>query len=149
MSIDDWLSASNWFDELIQRAKAIESQMELDIWKRYRDCGLLLLEVANKHSLEGKGFRKRFMEAMNIKSSQTVNTMLQLGRMSEGQMLDTIKQYNSIFRFAHKLPITVDVQQYRKEHSKPVREFECEEGCTTFPHCCVLCPSFKKKVINK
>lgn len=147
MSEQTWLDREDWFEEVIRKAKTIEKEMALDIWKRYRECGRLLLEVGYKHSLEARGFKRKFMEAIGVKSLSTVNTMLQLGRMSDDELSGSIAKYGTIFRFACKLPITVDVQQYRESRKKPPKECECEQGNPGFPHCCVLCPSYKKKKV--
>jgi hypothetical protein len=143
--IAPWLDRTDWFDELIRRAKAIEQQMRVDILKRYRECGQLLIEVGYKHDIQSREFLNDFMEAMNI-CRATVTIMLQLGRMNEKEFANAVVQYGSLHRFANKLPLTQDAEDERKRKAalKPKSKPYCDKGISPL-HCCSECPYFQKK----
>jgi len=86
------------------------------------------------------------MEAMEIKSRQTIETMIQLGRMSEEEFADAIKGYGCIYRFANKLPMTEDQKEVLKEKNKDkkAKKASCSQMLPDFPHCCPCCPNFQK-----
>ncbi len=144
----NWVDEENWFEELVKRARVLEREMSLGVWKKYSECGKLLIEVGYKHSLQARGFKKKFMEAMGIKSPQTINTMLQLGRMNDQELSNTLENFGTIHNFSNKLPVNQDVIEYRKEHAKKPKVAVCNMGLECFPHCCPCCPYYEKRKVE-
>jgi len=88
-------------DTLASQIKAVETEWKLDTFKRYRECGQLILDSGYKKGRWNDQIKTHFLAKLNY-GERTFRYMVQLGSMSEEEFGNAIAEFKSFYEWACK-----------------------------------------------
>ena len=142
-----------WLEELIKKIKAIENQWIQDTFKRYRECGQLLLQSGYTKGKWNNEVKSTFMEETGY-SDTTVRRMIILGTLSEEQFLHDMDNFKSLYQWAKQTesrltPSERQAMEQRYSNAGTVTDATVTSGTSLTEskqyHCknCPICPLAK------
>jgi len=123
----------SWVDDLIVETKEIEEQWKRDTFRRYRECGQLMLDSGYKKGKWNDLIKKHFMEKTGY-SKNTISRMIRLAEMNELEFEITITKFNSLYKWVNA---TTGHKETRKKSVMvkmeiPANRFKNEREATIF-----------------
>jgi hypothetical protein len=89
-----------WVYELATKLKTIEEQWKRDTFRRYRECGQLILESGYEKGKWNQVILEEFMKLTNY-GHTVIYYMVKLGKMTDTEFSDVIGNFTSLYAWSH------------------------------------------------
>ena len=107
-----------WVYELATRLKTIEEHWKRDTFRRYRECGQLILESGYEKGKWNQLILKEFMKVTDY-GHTVIYYMVKLGKMTDTEFSDVIGNFTSLYAWSHPKALESKPDKTKK---KPIME---------------------------
>lgn len=95
----------SWLDTLIDKVKTIEKQWVQDTFKKYRECGQLIIEAGHE-SGQWNSEAKEYFLAKTGYGERTFRRMVELGKLSDDEFRTRVSDFKSIHQWSNQKALT-------------------------------------------